>query len=398
MSEPTKSESLSKDQQTTVEGGLPLPIFIPLAFLIFATVLAMVDTVILADVVGKVLDLESSLSYAIAATLGLVGISFMMHLGFEEAESKAPLSQLSVGLHYGLWIAMGLTVASLRLFSSYILDLSAEAEAGLVQVLGMELRSEDLVFAPLMLILYLMTGLAAKKSMYSLISNPEFQDWRGALKARKSQREKEKEDRKKLAKQRQVELEKLKREKAEETAMVATKERDLKRQEKEAKRQEKAAEAQARREAMEQEAEVKRQEKEAEAQARREDAERARAIRLEDEEKQRSRMLEKSQLDDLRAAYHNELTRHGQLAANFKNSYQEIVDILSEVEAIDGEIQATNHKYKNTNATILKSERTAQQHAAFEIQGRTGASAGDLKVIIETHNSKIGKRQADAKE
>lgn len=376
MSEPTKSESLSKDQQTTVEEGLPLPILIPLAFLIFATVLAMVDTVILADVVGKVLDLESSLSYAIAATLGLVGISFMMHLGFEEAESKAPLSQLSVGLHYGLWIAMGLTVASLRLFSSYILDLSAEAEAGLVQVLGMELRSEDLVFAPLMLILYLMTGLAAKKSMYSLISNPEFQDWRGALKARKSQREKEKEDRKKLAKQRQVELEKLKREKAEETAMVATKERDLKRQEKEAKRQEKAAEAQ----------------------ARREDAERARAIRLEDEEKQRSRMLEKSQLDDLRAAYHNELTRHGQLAANFKNSYQEIVDILSEVEAIDGEIQATNHKYENTNATILKSERTAQQHAAFEIQGRTGASAGDLKVIIETHNSKIGKRQADAKE
>lgn len=376
MSEPTKSESLSKDQQTTVEEGLPLPIFIPLAFLIFATVLAMVDTVILADVVGKVLDLESSLSYAIAATLGLVGISFMMHLGFEEAESKAPLSQLSVGLHYGLWIAMGLTVASLRLFSSYILDLSAEAEAGLVQVLGMELRNEDLVFAPLMLILYLMTGLAAKKSMYSLISNPEFQDWRGALKARKSQREKEKEDRKKLAKQRQVELEKLKREKAEETAMVATKERDLKRQEKEAKRQEKAAEAQ----------------------ARREDAERARAIRLEDEEIQRSRMLEKSQLDDLRAAYHNELTRHGQLAANFKNSYQEIVDILSEVEAIDGAIQATNHKYENTNATILKSERTAQQHAAFEIQGRTGASAGDLKVIIETHNSKIGKRQADAKE
>lgn len=376
MSEPTKSESLSKDQQTTVEEGLPLPILIPLAFLIFATVLAMVDTVILADVVGKVLDLESSLSYAIAATLGLVGISFMMHLGFEEAESKAPLSQLSVGLHYGLWIAMGLTVASLRLFSSYILDLSAEAEAGLVQVLGMELRSEDLVFAPLMLILYLMTGLAAKKSMYSLISNPEFQDWRGALKARKSQREKEKEDRKKLAKQRQVELEKLKREKAEETAMVATKERDLKRQEKEAKRQEKAAEAQ----------------------ARREDAERARAIRLEDEEKQRSRMLEKSQLDDLRAAYHNELTRHGQLAANFKNSYQEIVDILSEVEAIDGAIQATNHKYENTNATILKSERTAQQHAAFEIQGRTGASAGDLKVIIETHNSQIGKRQADAKE
>lgn len=376
MSEPTKSESLSKDQQTTVEEGLPLPIFIPLAFLIFATVLAMVDTVILADVVGKVLDLESSLSYAIAATLGLVGISFMMHLGFEEAESKAPLSQLSVGLHYGLWIAMGLTVASLRLFSSYILDLSAEAEAGLVQVLGMELRNEDLVFAPLMLILYLMTGLAANKSMYSLISNPEFQDWRGALKARKSQREKEKEDRKKLAKQRQVELENLKREKAEETAMVATKERDLKRQEKEAKRQEKAAEAQ----------------------ARREDAERARAIRLEDEEKQRSRMLEKSQLDDLRAAYHNELTRHGQLAANFKNSYQEIVDILSEVEAIDGAIQATNHKYENTNATILKSERTAQQHAAFEIQGRTGASAGDLKVIIETHNSKIGKRQADAKE
>ena len=376
MSEPTKSESLSKDQQTTVEEGLPLPIFIPLAFLIFATVLAMVDTVILADVVGKVLDLESSLSYAIAATLGLVGISFMMHLGFEEAESKAPLSQLSVGLHYGLWIALGLTVASLRLFSSYILDLSAEAEAGLVQVLGMEFRSEDLVFAPLMLIAYLMTGLAAQKNMYSLISNPEFQDWGGALKARKSQREKEKEDRKKLAKQRQVEFEKLKRERAEETAMVATKERDLKRQEKEAKRQEKAAEAQ----------------------ARREDAERARAIRLEDEEKQRSRMLEKSQLDDLRAAYHNELTRHGQLAANFKNSYQEIVDILSEVEAIDGEIQATNHKYENTNATILKSERTAQQHAAFVIQGRTGTSAGDLKVIIETHNSKIGKRQADAKE
>ena len=73
--------------------------------------LAFVDLAFLNEVIGQVLDVEQTTSLIVSAGLGLIGLAFMMDLGYREAESS-DIGLVNRLIHYGLWILLGLAIAA----------------------------------------------------------------------------------------------------------------------------------------------------------------------------------------------------------------------------------------------------------------------------------------------
>lgn len=195
------------------------PIPVSLAMIVIAIVLSFVDLAFLNDVIGKVLDLGSTESMAIAFALGLVGIAIMMHKGVKEAHGMEGLS--SSLSHYLLWIFLGIAFVLIRLFSATIMQLDeSSGDQSLMNIMGITIRQVDLVVTPLMLFLYFATGLLAKDGVKNLLLNPDYDkwwtSWREARKNKKTKEEKMRESAEKRMAKLQEEAEQKRRQREKE--------------------------------------------------------------------------------------------------------------------------------------------------------------------------------------
>lgn len=184
------------------------PLFTSVAMIAFAVGLSFVDLMFLNDVIGKVLDLGSAESMAIAFGLGLVGIAIMAGVGIMKAHYQGNLP-VRLGM-YMLWISLGFAFSILRIFSAEILQLDPSlGDEALLAINGLEIRQVDLVLGPLMLLLYIATGVMALEGFKHLFANPDFKKWTDERKKSKLERKLE-EDKAKLA--REEELQKARNE------------------------------------------------------------------------------------------------------------------------------------------------------------------------------------------
>jgi hypothetical protein len=163
------------------------PLSVSLSMIISAVLLSFVDLAFLNEVIGKVLDLDATGSMAIACALGLIGIGLMAHLGVKIAHGNDKLRNI-LG-HYALWVLLGVSLVTIRIFSASILHLDVSlGDESLLNIFGRNIREVDLVIAPLMLLLYLATGLMVKDGVKNLLLNPEFEKWREARRKAKEAR------------------------------------------------------------------------------------------------------------------------------------------------------------------------------------------------------------------
>lgn len=188
------------------------PLGVSLTIIIVAIVLSFVDLTFLNDIIGKILDLGAVESMFVAFMLGLVGIAIMASQGLREAhDHRGVLLSL---VHYLLWILLGFTFAIIRLFSASVLQLDSElGDGALLEIAGLSIREVDLVIAPLMLFLYIATGLMAKDGVKNLLANSEFDKWWQNVKDARSLRKSEDYKRRKKAEER-IELAQAKAEEA----------------------------------------------------------------------------------------------------------------------------------------------------------------------------------------
>jgi hypothetical protein len=163
------------------------PLSVSISMIIGAVVLSFVDLAFLNDVIGKILDLDATGSMVIAFVLGLVGIGLMAHLGAMIAHGNDKLR--NVASHYALWVLLGVSLVTVRIFSASILQLDVSlGDESLLNILGQDIRQVDLVIAPLMLLLYLATGIMVKDGVRNLLLNPDFEEWREARRNDKANR------------------------------------------------------------------------------------------------------------------------------------------------------------------------------------------------------------------
>lgn len=349
---------------------LQMPFHFSIWMLVVCVLLAFVDLAFLVEVIGEVLDVEFWPAFAISSGLGLVGIAFMMHLGYKEADQDHAISPSNYLVHYVLWFLMGLMIALARLFSAHILDLSQADDVRLVPIFGPDVRQEDLVFAPIMLLLYLITGIGAKEATRSLLLNPNFHGTFERSRQRRSESKQVKEQSKDEARQQVLEA----RQEAEQRKKLLMLEREERRREKRdtVKKQTEVANA-------EQEANRIRQQEAASLEAQRQ---------AEDQERERAKAHARADDLDRRAPYYDSVQRYKQLEGTFRQDYQEVSNLLAEIEKIEAEVTALNKAHSNTVAAIEKSESSAQKLAAFEIAAKTGASSAELQAIIAAHNAR----------
>ena len=148
--------------------------------IIGAVLLSFVDLMFLNDVIGKVLNIESTESMLIAGAVGLIGIVIMASQGFRLAHGEA--GRAATIIHYTIWILLGLSLAAMRFFSATIMNLKAESpDIQLIPVLGWDVTQADIVIAPLMLLMYFATGILVKDGAKHLFSNPDLAKWRETL-------------------------------------------------------------------------------------------------------------------------------------------------------------------------------------------------------------------------
>lgn len=163
------------------------PILVSIILIASAVVLSFVDLMFLNDVIGKILDVGSTESMLIAFALGMVGIGVMAHQGVKVAHGTANVWG-SIG-HYVLWVLLGITFVVVRFFSASILQLEESAgDESLLTILGLSVREVDIVVAPLMMFLYLATGVLVKDGVKHLMMNPDFKKWQDNRKESKEQR------------------------------------------------------------------------------------------------------------------------------------------------------------------------------------------------------------------
>ena len=327
-----------------------LPFFFPLAMLAVCVFLAFVDLAFLNDVIGQVLNVDQTMSLIVSSGLGLVGLAFMMDLGYREAESEVSTPNYIV--HYGLWILLGLAIAATRLFAASILELSAADEVDLVTIFGTDVRQVDILFAPIMLLLYLITGLGAKGALNTLMINRGFKESRATAKQRKEQRRRE----------------------AEEARLKVTEQRNEMRDTAAAQKNQKMKEAEEKRQARLREINEK---KEAKLKAEKEQF-----------ESNKPKAQQEKQLKDARRQYFQEVKRYKQLESKFQSRYQRVSNLLAGLEGIDGDMVALMHARDNILGVVDKSETGAQHEVAYLIHARTQESIADLKAAIAAHNAR----------
>lgn len=128
--------------------------YFSVGMIVAAFALSVVDLAFLNDVVGQVLHLDTGMSMVVSAAIGLVGMTMMMHLGYKAANGGISLgAKLS---HYFIWLLLGISLALIRFFSASIIELGANE--GVVELMDIAVREADIIFAPVMLFLYIATG------------------------------------------------------------------------------------------------------------------------------------------------------------------------------------------------------------------------------------------------
>ena len=183
------------------------PLSISIGMYVAAVALSFVDLLFLKDVIGRVLNLEDSLAMLTSLGLGLVGIAIMTVHGIRLAHGHKGIAS-AIG-HYGLWLLLGITFAIVRLFSAGFLGLSTEAgDEGLMTILGYTVSNVDIVMAPIMLILYVATGIMAKEAAKNILLSPAYYKWlddRKNSKERRLLKEQEARNKAELAQQKALE-------------------------------------------------------------------------------------------------------------------------------------------------------------------------------------------------
>ena len=212
-----------------------------------------------------------------------------------------------------MWILLGLAIAATRLFAASILELSAADEVDLVSLFGTEVRQVDILFAPIMLLLYLITGLGAKGALQTLMINRGFNESRASAKERKEQRRREGAGR-------------LGNDIEQKTQR--TKEAEEKRQ---AKLRETTEKKDARRKA-----------------------------EKEQFESNQPKAQQERQLKEARRQYFDDVKRYKQLETKFQSRYQRVSTLLAGLEGIDGDMTALMQARDNVLGVVDKSESGAQ--------------------------------------
>lgn len=149
------------------------PLAVSLSLVVAAIALSFVDLMFLNEVVGRVLDVGTLESSIVSFALGLVGLAIMAHQGVSAAfERSRPITTFT---HYFLWILLGVSFASIRLVSASILNLES-TEGIVLTVANMGIRDVDIIIAPLMLLLYLATGLMIKDGVQHLSKSGQLKE------------------------------------------------------------------------------------------------------------------------------------------------------------------------------------------------------------------------------
>lgn len=207
----TKGKTINADKKV-------YPLSLSLGLITAAVILSFVDLMFLNDVIGKVLDLGLTESMVIAFALGMIGIITMFHQGSKVAHNDSTVWS-SLG-HYSLWLLLGLAFVTVRLFSASILQLDSETgDEALLPLLGLSVREVDVVIAPLMMLLYIATGIMVKDGAKQLYLNPDFAKWvDDRKKTKQDRRTKEEKRRERAEREQQERLEKMR--KAQEEAIA----------------------------------------------------------------------------------------------------------------------------------------------------------------------------------
>ena len=210
----TKGKTINADKKV-------YPLSLSLGLITAAVILSFVDLMFLNDVIGKVLDLGLTESMVIAFALGMIGIITMFHQGSKVAHNDSTVWS-SLG-HYSLWLLLGLAFVTVRLFSASILQLDSETgDEALLPLLGLSVREVDVVIAPLMMLLYIATGIMVKDGAKQLYLNPDFAKWvDDRKKTKQDRRTKEEKRRERAEREQQERLEKMR--KAQEEAIATAK-------------------------------------------------------------------------------------------------------------------------------------------------------------------------------
>ena len=167
------------------------PISTSVGLIVAAVILSFVDLAFLSEVLGKVLDLSTSLAVAFSGMLGLVGIAIMAHHGIKKAHGDSSV-WATVGT-YALWLFLGIAFATIRVLSAYIMELGTDTgDEGLLTIMGVSIRQIDLILAPLMMLLFVATGIMTKDGTYHLFSNPAFETWRDEWKRKREEKQQKK--------------------------------------------------------------------------------------------------------------------------------------------------------------------------------------------------------------
>ncbi|MTB89036.1 hypothetical protein H9L21_11305 [Aeromicrobium senzhongii] len=351
-----------------------MPFFAPVAILVACAALSIADLAFLNDVIGQVLDLEQRPSIIISGALGLAGLLFMIHLGYSEAEAHHPPGKASKVVHIGIWIALGVAISAARLFSGKILELGSED--GVIQMIGLEVRQQDVVFAPIMLLMYLIAGLGARDATKSIFLNTGFHKFRESRADKKRAEE--------VHKQRAMD-------KQRERIATVQEEREAKRREMVAKQAErktaKSADAE-RQQELKREREAAVHQEKLETLKKREELERERLELQKQNVSTEQRALEiQKERAEKRRVYHNAQQSYLQLKSGFQARTQLITEQIALIEKLDAEIAAVNSTLANTVKIIDESENSAQNAAALKIHAKTKEPVAQLKTVIANFNA-----------
>lgn len=309
--------------------GKTWPISVSLGLIVGAILLSFVDLTFLNDVIGKILDLGTGESVAVACALGLVGIAFMAHHGLNLAHGS--VSKKDTATHYILWILLGIAFLSIRLFSATIMGLDNTFDnQTVIKVAGMNIREMDLVIAPLMFFLYLATGLMVKDGVRNLFANPDYKKMLDAWAERRATKKRERDER----------------------AAAAA--------EKNAKLKDRAAK---------------------QAWKRKLEALARRAKEQEDADEKRVQ-------DALNGSYSYALGQYREKENEIKEKYQKISANIVYIEDIDEQERDFESKVKPNLLKIIEDTmRSTHNSVALAIRKKTGEDVSNFRTVIDTHNS-----------
>ena len=344
-----------------------MPFFAPLAMLVMCVVISIADLAFLNDVVGQVLDVDRNTSLFLSAILGLVGLAFMADLGHREANKDLhPMGTASMVVHFGIWFALGVAIAAARLFSAKILGLGAED--GVTNILGLNIRQQDAVFAPIMLLMYVIAGLGARDAVKALFLNEGFHRF---LSSRGEEKDKTKLERQQAGASNRQRIATLNQEReAKRVEVMAAKDAEAKRllqlklEREDIAHKEELATMQSKEALAREQLDLQRKGLETEQRALHEQLARA----------------EKTK------AYQSAGQSYRQLKSGFEAQTLKITESIALIEKLDAQMSVVSSAFTNSVGIIDESEISMQNAAALKIHAKTQEPVAQLRAIIANFN------------